>query len=350
MARIAINGFGRIGRLFLRQAFGKRGIDVVAINDLGDCENLAYLLEYDTVYGRYPKEVRSENLESRSYLTVDGKKILFLQEKEPTRLPWKDLKIDIVVESTGVFESYEKAKVHLQAGAKRVVITAPAKDLVGSKDSPQGGTEGRTVLVGVNDDEAKGVVLTSNGSCTTNAASPVIQIMSENPGIKKAILSTVHGYTATQNLVDGPTKSKDYRRGRAAAQNIVPSTTGAAIAVTRAIRNLEGKFDGIAMRVPVLCGSIADITFLSTRKTTAEEINEIFRQAAASARWRGILKVTEDPIVSADIIGEPYGAIVDLGFTKVIDGDLVKVLSWYDNEAGYVSTLVKHVLNVATLI
>jgi glyceraldehyde 3-phosphate dehydrogenase len=342
MARIAINGFGRIGRLFFRQAFDVKGLDIVAINDLGDCENLAYLLKYDTVYGRYAKEVGSENLESAKFLVVDGKKIAFLQEKDPAKLPWKDLNIDIVVESTGVFEEYEKAKVHLRAGAKRVVITAPAKD--------PDGTEGKTVLVGVNDDEAKGVVLTSNGSCTTNAASPVIQIMSENPGIRKAILNTVHGYTATQNLVDGPTKGKDYRRGRAAAQNIVPSTTGAAIAVTRAIRELEGKFDGIALRVPTLTGSIADITFLAARKTSAEEINDILRQAAQSPRWQGILKVTEDPIVSSDIIGEPYGAIVDLGFTKVIDGDLVKVLSWYDNEAGYVATLVKHVLNIAVLV
>ncbi|KKU94127.1 MAG: Glyceraldehyde-3-phosphate dehydrogenase [Candidatus Jorgensenbacteria bacterium GW2011_GWA1_48_13] len=342
MAKIAINGFGRIGRLFFRAAFGQKGLDIVAINDLGDCENLAYLLKYDTVYGRYPKEVKSQNLESRSYLTVDGKKVLFLQEKEPTRLPWKDLKVDIVIESTGVFESYEKAKVHIEAGAKRVVLTAPSKD--------PDGTEGKTVLVGVNDDEAKGVVLTSNGSCTTNAASPVIQIMSENPGIKKAILNTVHGYTATQNLVDGPTKGKDYRRGRAAAQNIVPSTTGAATAVTRTIRELEGKFDGIAMRVPVVNGSIADITFLASRKTSIEEINDIFRKAAKNARWKGILAVSEDPIVSSDIINEPYGAVVDLQFTKVIDGDLVKVLSWYDNEAGYVATLIKHVLNVASLI
>ncbi|KKU97831.1 MAG: Glyceraldehyde-3-phosphate dehydrogenase [Candidatus Jorgensenbacteria bacterium GW2011_GWC1_48_8] len=328
--------------MFFRAAFGQKGLDIVAINDLGDCENLAYLLKYDTVYGRYPKEVKSQNLESRSYLTVDGKKVLFLQEKEPTRLPWKDLKVDIVIESTGVFESYEKAKVHIEAGAKRVVLTAPSKD--------PDGTEGKTVLVGVNDDEAKGVVLTSNGSCTTNAASPVIQIMSENPGIKKAILNTVHGYTATQNLVDGPTKGKDYRRGRAAAQNIVPSTTGAATAVTRTIRELEGKFDGIAMRVPVVNGSIADITFLASRKTSIEEINDIFRKAAKNARWKGILAVSEDPIVSSDIINEPYGAVVDLQFTKVIDGDLVKVLSWYDNEAGYVATLIKHVLNVASLI
>ncbi len=338
MARIAINGFGRIGRLFFRQAFRQKDLDIVAVNDLGDCENLAYLLKYDTVYGRYGKTVETRE----GKLIVDGQTIDFLQEKDPARLPWGKLGVDIVVESTGVFESYEKAGVHLQAGAKRVVITAPAKD--------PDGTEGKTVLVGVNDDEARGVVLTSNGSCTTNAASPVIQIMSENPGIKKAILNTVHGYTATQNLVDGPTRGKDFRRGRAAAQNIVPSTTGAAIAVTRAIRELEGKFDGIAIRVPVVNGSIADITFLAARKTSVEEINDIFRQAAKSQRWQGILAVQEDPIVSSDIIGEPYGAIVDLSFTRVIDGDLVKVFSWYDNEAGYVTTLVKHVQNVALLI
>ncbi len=337
MAKIAINGFGRIGRLFFRAAFGQKGIDIVAVNDLGDCRNLAYLLKYDTVYGRYDKEVEAKGGD----LIVGGRKIKFLQEKDPPKLPWKKLGVDVVVESTGVFESYEKAKVHLAAGAKRVVITAPAKDSDG---------EGKTVLVGVNDDEAKGVVLTSNGSCTTNAASPVIQILSENPGIKKAVLNTVHGYTATQNLVDGPTKGKDFRRGRAAAQNIVPSSTGAATAVTRAVRGLGGKFDGIAMRVPVVNGSIADITFLSARKTSVEEINDILKKAAKSPRWKGILKAAEGPIVSSDVIGEPYGAIVDLEFTRVIDGDLVKVLSWYDNEAGYVATLIGHVLNVASLI
>ncbi len=338
MAKIAINGFGRIGRLFFRQAFSDPHLDIVAINDLGDAKNLAYLLKYDTVYRSYDKEVK----DAPGKLIVGGKEIKFLQEKEPTKLPWKDLDVDIVVESTGVFESYEKAKVHLEAGAKRVVITAPAKD--------PDGTEGKTILIGVNDAEAKGVVLTSNGSCTTNAASPVIAIMAENPGIKKAILNTVHGYTATQNLVDGPAKGEDMRRGRAAAENITPSTTGAAIAVTRAIPELEGKFDGIAFRVPVVSGSIADITFVAKKRTSVEEINDIFQKAAASPRWRGILAVTSDQIVSSDIIGDPHGAIVDLNFTKVIDGDLVKVLSWYDNEWGYASTLVKHVLNIATLV
>lgn len=337
MAKIAINGFGRIGRLFFKQAFGREGLEIVAINDLGSLENLAYLLKYDTVYGRYARNVEARD----GKLIVDGKEITFLQIKDPTQLPWKQMGIDIVVEATGIFVEYEKAKVHLAAGAKRVVITAPAKD--------PDGTEGKTVLMGVNEDEAKGVVLTSNGSCTTNASSPVIQIMSENPGIVKAILSTVHGYTATQSLVDGPTKSHDMRRGRAAAQNIVPSTTGAAIAVTRAIKDLQGKFDGISLRVPIVAGSLADITFIAKRKTTVEEINNIFKEAAASPRWKGILGVTEDQIVSSDILGLEYGAVVDLGFTKVVDGDLVKVLSWYDNEAGYVSTLVRHVAMLAQL-
>src|SRR3989344_3288276 len=331
MAKVAINGFGRIGRLFFRQAFGLPDIEIVAINDLGDLENLAYLLKYDTVYGRYKKDVSTKG----GNLIIDGKTVKCLQVKEPTQLPWKEFGIDIAIEATGIFESYEKAKAHLPAGAKRVVITAPAKD--------PDGTEGKTVLVGVNEEEAKGAELTSNGSCTTNAASPVIAVMTENPGIVKAVLNTVHCYTATQNLVDSPTRGSDFRRGRAAAQNIVPSTTGAAIAVTRAIRELEGKFDGIAMRVPVATGSIADITFISKKKTSVEEINNILRQAAKSPRFKGILTVTEDQIVSSDIIGEPYGAIVDLKFTKVVDGDFVKVFSWYDNEWGYAAVLTGHV-------
>ena len=338
MARIAINGFGRIGRLFFRQAFAKADFEIVAINDLGDCENLAYLLRYDSVYGRYDKKVEVKN----STLVIDGAKLAFSQEKDPSKLPWKKLKIDIVVEATGVFETYEKARAHLKAGAKRVILTAPAKD-------PDGAEE-KTILMGVNEGELQSVVLSSNASCTTNAASPVIKILSENPGILKAILNTVHGYTATQSLVDGPTHSKDMRRGRAAAQNIIPSTTGAALAVTRAIKELENKFDGIAMRVPVIAGSVADITFISKRNTTEKEINDILQNAANEPHGRDILKVTRDPIVSSDVIGEPYGAIVDLNFTRVVDGNLVKVLSWYDNEAGYVSTLVKHVSNVGRLV
>ncbi len=338
MVNIAINGFGRIGRLFLKNALKDPTFNVVAINDLGDVGNLAYLLKYDTVYGRYAGEVKTRD----GVLIVDGKEILFLQQKDAALLPWKDLKIDIVIESTGIFESYEKAKVHLDAGAKRVVITAPAKDA----DGPLG----KTVLLGVNEAEAKTCSITSNGSCTTNAASPVIQVMAENPGILKAVLSTTHAYTATQSIVDGPTKGGDYRRGRAGAQNISPSTTGAAIAVTRAFRELEGKFDGVAMRVPVPAGSLADITFIAKRKTSVEEINDIFRTAAKDPKWKNILKVTDEQIVSSDILGEPFGSIVDLGFTKVIDGDLVKVFAWYDNEAGYVATLVEHAKRVATLL
>lgn len=341
MARIAINGFGRIGRLFFRQAYGHKGLDVVAINDLGDIENLAYLLKYDSVYRTYDKSIDFKRDPSGvgGELKVDGKKIMVVQEKDPTKLPWKDLKIDIAVESTGAFESFEKASAHLTAGAKKVVITAPAKD----DERP----DAKTVLLGVNEDQFKVCKITSNGSCTTNATHPVAQIMSETVGVQKAFLATVHGYTATQNLVDGPTKGKDFRRGRAAAVNISPSFTGAAISVTRAVKELEGKFDGLAYRVPIVTGSLADFTFVAKRKTSVEEINDIFRKAAKDPRWRGLVKVTEDQIVSSDVIGDPAGSIIDLTYTKVIDGDLVKVLSWYDNEYGYVATLVQHVLKAA---
>lgn len=338
--KIAINGFGRIGRLFFKSVFDEKpekeyGFEIIAINDLGNIENLAYLLKYDSVYGRYNKEVNFKD----GVLIVNGREIKVLQIKEPQNLPWKDLDIDIVLESTGLFESFEKANTHILAGAKKVIISAPAKDAEG--------TLGKTVLVGINDDDFKNYKIISNGSCTTNASSPVIQVLSENPGILKAVLNTVHAYTATQSIVDGPVRDgKDFRRGRAAAHNIAPSTTGAAIAVTRVIKELENKFDGIAIRVPVISGSIADITFVAKRKTSVEEINQILTDAANSSRWQGILKVTKDQIVSSDILGEQYGAIVDLNFTKVIDGDLVKVLSWYDNEVGYVSTLIKNIKNI----
>ncbi|MCH8048574.1 type I glyceraldehyde-3-phosphate dehydrogenase [Patescibacteria group bacterium] len=254
MIKVAINGFGRIGRLFFRQAKEAGDIQVVAINDLGDLDNLSYLLKYDSVYGKFEKGLKGVEI---------------FKEKDPAKLPWKKLKIDIVVEATGVFDSYEKAKVHIKAGAKRVVITAPAKD--------SDGENGRTILSGVNEKDMGACSITSNGSCTTNAASPVIEILSLNPGIQKAVLNTTHGYTATQSLVDGPSRGKDVRRGRAAAQNIIPSSTGAAVTVTRAIPELEGKFDGIALRVPVVAGSIADITFISKKKTSVKEINSIFK-------------------------------------------------------------------------
>jgi glyceraldehyde 3-phosphate dehydrogenase len=342
--RIAINGFGRIGRLFFRQMFGKKGFEIVAINDLGDIENLAYLLKYDSVYRTYDKSVDFKHDEGGigGELIVDGKKIVVVQEKDPAKLPWGEMEIDIAVESTGAFESFEKVSAHLTAGAKRVVLTAPAKD--------EERDDAKTILMGLNENDFKTYKITSNGSCTTNATYPVVAIMNEALGIKKAFLATTHGYTATQNLVDGPTKGKDFRRGRAAAVNISPSFTGAAIAVTRPLPELQGKFDGLAYRVPVVTGSLADLTFISARETSVEEVNSILKKAASSKRWEGILRVTEDQIVSSDIIGDPHGSVVDLTYTKVIDGDLVKVLSWYDNEWGYVATLVKHVAKAADVL
>ncbi len=334
--KIAINGFGRIGRLFFRQMFGRPGIEIVAINDLGDIENLAYLLRHDTVYRTYEKNVTTDG----QALVVADKKIQVLQEKDPAKLPWGALGIDVVVECTGFFESFEKASVHVTAaGAKHVVISAPAKD-------EEGVAGGKTILMGINEKQLKGCSVSSNGSCTTNATAPVVQILHEGVGIVKAALSTVHAYTATQSLTDSPAKGKDFRRGRAAASNIVPSTTGAAVSVTRALTDLKGKFDGIAIRVPVITGSLTDLTFVAARKTTVEEINALFVKAAADVRWQGIVAVSKDQPVSGDMIGMGYATVVDLEYTKVIDGDLVKVLSWYDNEWGYVTTLVSHVLSI----
>jgi glyceraldehyde 3-phosphate dehydrogenase len=336
MATIAINGFGRIGRAFLKLALTRPELNVVAINDLGDPENLAYLLRFDTAYGRYEHPVSVTQDGGRTWLVMGDRRIMFLQEKDPTKLPWEALDIDIVVEATGVFESYEKARVHIAAGAKRVVLTAPAKD----EDTD----DAKTVLMGVNPEALKVCVLSSNGSCTTNSASPVMQILQEELGIKKAFLNTVHGYTATQNLIDGPVKGSDFRRGRAAAANITPSTTGAAIAVARAVEGLVGKFDGVAMRVPVLTGSLSAIVFVPKAKTTVEDINTILEKAAAEPRWQGIFTTTREQLVSSDIVGDAHAAIVDLSLTKVIDGDLCAVYSWYDNEFGYTNALVLHVL------
>lgn len=326
--RVGINGFGRIGRAFARLSWG-RGIEVVAVNDLGSLENLAYLLKYDTVYKRAAFPVETKN----GKLYMGGKEVRFLQEKEPAKLPWKELDVDVVVEATGFFNDYEKANAHVIAGAKHVVITAPVKEE---------SALGTTVLMGLNDDKIKTCNITSNASCTTNSASPVITILDSAIGIEKAILSTTHGYTASQALVDGPSK-KDLKEGRAAAQNIVPTSTGAAIAVTKAYPALAGKFDGISLRVPVPAGSIADITFIAKRPTTREEVNDILRAAAKDPRWAGVFTVTEDELVSSDIIGEPFGSVADLGMTRVVDGNLVKVLAWYDNEMGYTETLVRHV-------
>ncbi len=334
MVKIAINGFGRIGRSFFREAFGQPEFDIVAVNDLTDTKTLAYLLKYDSVYGRYGKKVEPKD----GHFVVEGKEVKVLAEKDPAALPWKELGIDVVVESTGFFTDGEKAKAHLDAGAKRVVITAPAKG------------DAATVLAGVNDDLfGKSGPITCNASCTTNSVAPVMAILTEKFPLKKACMTTVHSYTATQKLVDGP-DAKDLRRGRAAAANIVPSTTGAADAVIQAIPALKGKFDAVSVRVPALTGSLSIMSIFFENKVTVEEINHVLKKAAAEERWTKILKVTEDPLVSTDIIGEPYGAIVDLMLTKVIDGDCVMVFSWYDNEAGYTATLLEHVRRIAAYI
>lgn len=326
---VAINGFGRIGRAFFREAYKNPNISIVAINDLGPADNLAYLLKYDTMYGKAPFTVESKE----GAMLIDGNEVKFVSEKEPTALPWKTLNVDVVVESTGVFNDFEKAKVHIAAGAKRVVISAPAKG------------DGATVLMGLNQDLLKTCEVSSNASCTTNSASPLITILDATIGIDSALLNTTHAYTATQLIVDGVSK-KDWRGGRAGAQNIIPSTTGAAIAVTKAYKPLEGKFDGISLRVPVPVGSVADITFIAKRDTSAEEVNEILRTAAQEERWQGIFKASDEELVSSDIVGDTHAAIADLKMTRVVNKRLVKVLSWYDNEYGYTGSLVRHVLEV----
>lgn len=329
--RVAINGFGRIGRAFVRRSWNRPEIELVAVNDLGSLENLAYLLKYDTVYGRAPFPVEVKD----GKLLINGKEVHFTSEKDPNLLPWKDVGVDVVIESTGVFDDFEKAKAHVTAGARRVVISAPAKDEQG----------GATVLMGVNEEKLKTCEVSSNASCTTNAASPVIAILDEALGVDYALLSTTHAYTATQSIVDSPVKGSDLRRGRAAAQNIVPSSTGAAIAVTHAYENLSGRFDGISLRVPVPAGSIADITFISKTDTTAEQVNAILREASKSPRWQGIFSASDDPLVSSDIVGDPHASIAELSMTRVVGPRLVKVMAWYDNEMGYTEALVRHAIS-----
>lgn len=333
--KVAINGAGRIGRAFYRLALKNKDLEVVAINDLGDIKNIAYLLKFDTVYGRSGLEIET----SDDKLVVDGKEVKFLSEKDPAKLPWKELGVDVVVESTGFFTTYAGSKAHLDAGAKRVVVTAPMKD------EPLEGIEGATVLMGVNEEKLATCVITSNASCTTNAGSPLISILDEGVGIEKAVLNTTHGYTASQSLVDGLSK-KSFRLGRAAAQNIVPSSTGAAIAITKAFTSLEGLFDGVATRVPIVAGSLVDITFIAKRETSVEEINDLLKKASKEKRWEGVFSVTDEELVSSDIIGSPYGSIADLKFTRVIGGNLVKVMAWYDNESGYSHTLLNHVIKL----
>ncbi len=331
--RVAINGCGRIGRAFLRLAFKEDDFEIVGINDLSDIENIAYLLNYDTVYGKSGLDVKAD-LQKKS-LIIKEKTVPYFSEKDPQNLPWGDLKVDVVIEATGIFTDYEKANIHLSAGAKKVLITAPAKGEV-----LPGGKSGMS-LVGLNEENIKACDISSNASCTTNASSPLIAILDEKIGIEKAILNTIHAYTASQTLVDGPSK-KDFRAGRAGAQNIIPSSTGAALAITKVLPILENKFDGIAIRVPVVSGSLVDITFIAKRNTTKEEVNEILKTASLEPRWSEFFAVSEEELVSSDIIGETKASIADLKFTKVVDGNLVKVLAWYDNEIGYANTLILH--------
>lgn len=328
MKKIAINGFGRIGRASLKIIMDTPGLEVVAINDLLTIENAAYLLKYDSVYGIYDKEIKTDN----SYLHVGDKKISYLSIKNPADLPWKDLGVDTVIESTGFFTNREDAEKHIHAGAKQVVISGPTKSI----DTP-------TVVHGVNTKDGK-VAIFSCASCTTNNISPVIEIIGRRIGIKKAILNTIHAYTASQSLVDGPSKKKP-RMGRAAAMNLVPASTGAAIATIKTLPQYEGKFDGIAIRTPVVVGSISDITFLAERETSAEEINDILKEEAATDRYKKVISVSNEPLVSTDIIQSPFASTIDMEMTRVVDGDLCKIMAWYDNEWGFTNQMIRQILS-----
>ncbi len=329
MKKIAINGFGRIGRAALKVMMDQGDLEVVAVNDLMSLENAAYLLKYDSVYGVYDKEVRIEG----EYLVVGGRKIRYHGEKDPAKLPWKDSGVEIVIESTGFFTNKEDAEKHIHAGAKTVVISGPSKD----KDTP-------TVVHGVNTQDGKTAVF-SCASCTTNNVAPVVEIIDRKIGISKAILSTIHAYTASQGIVDAPSK-KDLRMGRAAAVNLIPSSTGAAIATTKAYPQLAGRFDGVSVRTPVPVGSISDITFLVSRKTTPEEINGILLEESKTPRYKSVLHVSDEPLVSSDIIMSSFASVVDAGMTRVVDGDLVKVMAWYDNEWGFTNQMVRQIQEI----
>lgn len=339
--RVAINGFGRIGRLFFKLALENENIEIVAINDLGNVHNMAYLLRHDSAQKELVVDVEAIENKDGHFLQVGKQKIPFYSIPDPTDLPWGELEVDVAAECTGVFTSFEKSNAHLEAGAKRVVISGPVED-------PQGMTfgnnrSGATVLMGVNEDETQTCDITSNASCTTNAGGIPMDIMRNSVGVEQALLNTIHSYTASQSIVDAPCPGKDdYRKTRAAAVNIIPSSTGSAIATTKAIPELENQFDGIALRVPVIAGSIADITFIAGKETNAEEINDIFREAAKDKRYDGLLRVEEDQVVSSDIIGDTHVAIIDPAFTRVV-GKLVKIMVWYDNEAGYSQSLLKQV-------
>jgi glyceraldehyde 3-phosphate dehydrogenase len=331
MAKVAINGMGRIGRAALKIIMDNPALELVAVNDLMPLDNLIYLLKYDTVYGRYDKTVEG----SGDTLTVDGKKIKLCSEKDPSQLPWKALGVDVVFECTGVFTTQEGLEKHVQAGAKNVLLSAPVK----------GGSDVPMVVHCVNQADATCQII-SCASCTTNCISPVIEVMDRRIGVKKAIMTTIHAYTSSQAIVDGP--AKKVRRGRAGALNFVPTETGAARATTQALPQLKGKFDGVAVRGPVPVGSLVDIVFVTSRPTTVEEVNNIFREEAAGPRYKGVLGVAEDLIVSSDIIKDSRASVVDPSMTMIVDGDLVKVMTWYDNEWGYTNQMVREAVRIVS--
>lgn len=329
MAKVAINGLGRIGRATLKVVLDTPELELVAVNDIASPENIAYLIKYDSVYGRFGETVTAKD----GKLHIDGKDYAFLSERDPAQLPWKDLKVDIVFESTGLFTDTDGASKHVQAGARHVIISAPTK----SEDVP-------TVVFGVNTEEGDARVI-SCASCTTNSITPVVEVIGRHFGIQKAILTTIHAYTASQHIVDSP--NKNFRRGRAGAANLVPTTTGAAIATTKALPQYEGKFDGLSIRVPIPVGSVSDLVFLTEKNVTAEEVNEVLRQEAEGKQYKEVMRVTDDPIVSSDIVGDPHACIIDLQMTKVVDGNLLKIFSWYDNEWGYTNQMVRKAKEIA---
>lgn len=346
--KIAINGFGRIGRQFYRAFLEKlekgeikdTDVEVVAVNDLTDPETLAHLLKFDSVYGILPSHIEwtdKGSAKASGEISVDGRTMLVLSEPNPEKLPWKTLGVDVVIESTGRFVTEEDCKTHIKAGAKKVVLSAPAK---------KGNI--KTFVIGVNEDDLKDEKVISNASCTTNCVAPIMAIIGDNVGIKKSMMTTIHSYTADQVLVDGP--HKDLRRARSAGINIIPTTTGAAIATTEIIPSLEGLFDGLSIRVPTPVGSIADITIVTKREVTVPEINDLLIKESQTPRWKDIVICTDEPIVSTDIIGNPHSAIVDLSLTQVIDKDLLKIIAWYDNEWGYSNRLVEQAIQIGKLI
>ncbi len=328
--RVAINGLGRFGRAILKVAIDEPTLELVAVNDLVDAENLAYLLRFDTVYGRYAKPVAVEGGD----LAVAGRKLRTLRSRDPQGLPWKELGVDLVFECTGALARREDLEKHIRAGARIVLLSAPAKD-----------GEVETVVHGVNVPGGTASII-SCASCTTNCITPIVEVIGRRIGFKKAVMTTVHAYTSSQSIVDGP--SKGFRRGRAAAANLVPATTGAALATTRALPEYAGLFDGIAIRAPIPVGSIADLTFVTSRQTSVDEVNQVLAEEAETKRYAGVLGVSRDPLVSSDSVGDPRASVVDLELTKVIDGDLVKVMSWYDNEWGYANQMLREALSLTS--